>query len=114
MSDIDECSSSSSSSENDENVPDNSSLRLFNFEPEFLKEEQSLLSDRSDSAVVRKKLVAGTIIRVLVRVTVDQYKRILGACVVLIRNSGFFFFIFVKIKFTSTNHNKIKNIDTWT
>ena len=26
----------------------------------------------------------------------------------------FFFFIFVKIKVTSTHHNKIKNINTWT
>ena len=41
MSDIDECSSTSSSSENDENVPDTSSLRPFNFEPELLKEEQA-------------------------------------------------------------------------
>ena len=26
----------------------------------------------------------------------------------------FFFYIIVKIKVTSTHHNKIKNIDTWT
>ena len=41
MSDIDECSSTSSSSENDENVPDTSSLRPYNFEPELLNQEQS-------------------------------------------------------------------------
>ena len=43
MSDIDECSSNSSSSSDTENnlsVPDISSLQPFNFEPELSKEEQ--------------------------------------------------------------------------
>ena len=71
MNDIDECSSSSSSSENDENVQDTSSLRPFNFEIVI-------------AVVITNKRVLGTIIGILVGVTIDQCKCILRACVVVI------------------------------
>ena len=80
---MDECLSS----ENDENVPDTSSLTTV--EPELLKEEQALLPDSSDSdgssnyAETRIRnnnwCSCGGV------VTVDQSKRILRACVVVIR-----------------------------
>ena len=75
MSDIDECSSIYSSGENDENVTETSSLQPFNFEPQLLKEEQALLPDSSEiviAVVITKNPVSGTIIGVLVGVTVDQ------------------------------------------
>ena len=91
MSDIDECSSnSSSSSENNVSVPDISSLQPFNFEPELSKEEQELFlpeTSNSDCSIKNEESRTGsiTVIGVHVEVTASRCKLTRKVFVVVIR-----------------------------